>query len=58
MVRSFVVAVLSFVPAQDMARTGIPGQLEHFIAYAGSKSSRYSDMGGEMLCSHRFILEI
>jgi VanZ family protein len=29
-------AVLSLLPAQDMVRTGIPGQLEHFVAYAGS----------------------
>jgi len=28
--------VLSLLPAQDMVRTGIPGELEHFVAYAGS----------------------
>ena len=27
---------LSLLPAQDMVRTGFPGQLEHFAAYAGS----------------------
>ena len=31
-----LLAVLSLLPAQDMVRTGIPGELEHFIAYAGS----------------------
>ena len=31
-----LLAVLSLLPAQDMARTGIPGQLEHFVAYVGS----------------------
>jgi VanZ family protein len=31
-----LLAVLSLLPAQEMVRTGIPGQLEHFIAYAGS----------------------
>jgi VanZ family protein len=33
-----LLAVLSLLPAQDMVRTGIPGQLEHFVAYAGSAS--------------------
>src|SRR6516162_9431069 len=31
-----LLAVFSLLPAQDMVRTGIPGQLEHFVAYAGS----------------------
>jgi VanZ family protein len=31
-----LLAVLSLLPAQDMVRTSLPGQLEHFIAYAGS----------------------
>jgi hypothetical protein len=31
-----LLAVLSLLPAQEMVRTGFPGQLEHFIAYAGS----------------------
>jgi VanZ family protein len=31
-----LLAVLSLLPAQNMLRTGIPGQLEHFLAYAGS----------------------
>ena len=33
-----LLAVLSLLPAQDMVRTGVPGQLEHFLAYAGSSS--------------------
>jgi hypothetical protein len=33
-----LLAVLSLLPAQDMVRTGIPGQLEHFVAYARSAS--------------------
>jgi VanZ family protein len=33
-----LLAVLSLLPAQDMVRTGIPGQLEHILAYAGSAS--------------------
>jgi len=31
-----LLAVLSLLPAQAMVRTGVPGQLEHFVAYAGS----------------------
>jgi VanZ family protein len=31
-----LLAVLSLLPTQDMVRTGVPGQLEHFVAYAGS----------------------
>jgi VanZ family protein len=30
-----VLSFLSLLPAQDMVRTGLPGQLEHFAAYAG-----------------------
>jgi VanZ family protein len=33
-----LLAVLSLLPAQEMVRTGIPGQIEHFVAYAGSAS--------------------
>jgi len=28
-------AVLSLLPAQQIVRTGLPGRLEHFVAYAG-----------------------
>jgi VanZ family protein len=31
-----LLAVLSLLPAQDVVRTGLPGRLEHFVAYAGS----------------------
>src|SRR5437868_10968031 len=31
-----LLAFLSLLPAEDMARTGFPGELEHFAAYAGS----------------------
>jgi hypothetical protein len=31
-----VLAFLSLLPAPDMVRTGFPGRLEHFVAYAGS----------------------
>jgi len=31
-----VLGFLSLLPAEDMVRTGFPGQLEHFAAYAGS----------------------
>ena len=31
-----ILAFLSLLPAQDMMRTGFPGPLEHFAAYAGS----------------------
>ena len=30
-----VLGFLSLLPAEDMVRTGFPGQLEHFAAYAG-----------------------
>ena len=31
-----LLAVLSLLPAQQMVRTGLPGRLEHFVAYARS----------------------
>jgi VanZ family protein len=31
-----ILGFLSLLPAQDMVRTNLPGQLEHFAAYAGS----------------------
>jgi VanZ family protein len=40
-----LLAVLSLLPAQDMVRTGIPGQLEHFVAYAGSASIAIAGYG-------------
>jgi len=31
-----LLAVLSLLPAQEIVRTGFPGQFEHLVAYAGS----------------------
>jgi VanZ family protein len=31
-----LLAVLSLLPAEEMLRTGSPGKLEHFVAYAAS----------------------
>ena len=36
-----ILAVLSWLPGEDLPRTGLAGRLEHFIAYAGT-----SLMGG------------
>ena len=33
-----LLALLALLPAQNMVRTGMPGGLEHFVAYAGSAS--------------------
>ena len=30
-----VLAILSLLPDQQMMRTGLPGRVEHFVAYAG-----------------------
>jgi len=35
----------SLLPAQDMVRTGFPGQLEHFAAYAGSAAIAMAGYG-------------
>src|SRR6266436_6560296 len=40
-----LLAVLSLLPAQDMVRTGMPGQLEHFVAYAGSATIAIAGYG-------------
>jgi hypothetical protein len=40
-----LLAVLSLLPAQQMVRTGFPGRLEHFVAYAGSAANRRPDPG-------------
>ncbi len=40
-----LLAVLSLLPAQEMVRTGIPGQLEHFLAYAGSATIAMAGYG-------------
>ena len=41
-----LLAVMSLLPAKDMARTGLPGGLEHFIAYAGSAAGGYGASRG------------
>ena len=40
-----LLAVLSLVPGQEMVRTDLPGQFEHFIAYAGSAAIRTAGYG-------------
>jgi VanZ family protein len=40
-----LLAVLSLLPAQEMVRTGLPGRLEHFIAYAGSAAIAMAGYG-------------
>jgi VanZ family protein len=40
-----LLAVLPLLPAQDTVRTGIPGQLEHFVAYAGSTTIAIAGYG-------------
>ena len=36
---------LSLLPAQDMMRTGFPGKIEHFAAYAGSAAIAVAGYG-------------
>jgi VanZ family protein len=40
-----VLPVLSLLPAQHMVRTGFPGRLEHFVAYAGSAAIAMAGYG-------------
>jgi VanZ family protein len=40
-----LLAVLSLLPAQQMVRTGLPGRLEHFVAYAGSAAVSMAGYG-------------
>jgi VanZ family protein len=40
-----LLAVLSLLPAQDIVRTGLPGRVEHFIAYAGSAAIAMAGYG-------------
>jgi VanZ family protein len=40
-----LLAVLSLVPVEDMVRTGMPGEFEHFVAYAGSASIAVTGYG-------------
>jgi VanZ family protein len=40
-----LLALLSLLPAEDMARTGLPGEVEHFLAYAGSTAIAMAGYG-------------
>jgi hypothetical protein len=40
-----ILAVLSLLPAQNVVRTGMPGELEHSVAYAGSASIAIAGYG-------------
>ena len=40
-----ILAVLSLLPAQLMVRTGLPGLVEHFVAYAGSAAIAMAGYG-------------
>ena len=40
-----ILAVLSLLPAEQMVRTGLPGRLEHFVAYAGSAAIAVAGYG-------------
>jgi VanZ family protein len=40
-----LLAVLSLLPDQQMVRTGLPGRLEHFAAYAGSAAIAMAGYG-------------
>jgi VanZ family protein len=40
-----LLAVWSLLPAQEMVRTGLPGRVEHFIAYAGSAAIAMAGYG-------------
>jgi subtilisin family serine protease len=43
--RTSSLAVLSLTPAQDIVRTGLPGRVEHFVAYAGSAAIAMAGYG-------------
>ena len=40
-----MLAILSLLPAEEMVRTGLPGRLEHFVAYAGSAAIAVAGYG-------------
>ena len=40
-----LLAILSLLPAEEMVRTGLPGRLEHFVAYAGSAAIAMASCG-------------
>jgi VanZ family protein len=40
-----LLAILSLLPDQQMMRTGLPGRVEHFVAYAGSAAIAVAGYG-------------
>src|SRR5215472_10753979 len=40
-----LLAILSLLPDQQMVRTGLPGRIEHFVAYAGSAAIAVAGYG-------------
>ena len=40
-----LLAILSLLPDQQMVRTGLPGRLEHLVAYAGSAAIAVAGYG-------------
>jgi VanZ family protein len=40
-----LLAILSLLPDQQMVRTGFPGRVEHFVAYAGSAAIAVAGYG-------------
>jgi VanZ family protein len=40
-----LLAILSLLPDRQMVRTGLPGRLEHFVAYAGSAAIAMAGYG-------------
>jgi VanZ family protein len=40
-----LLAILSLLPDQRMMRTGLPGRVEHFVAYAGSAAIAVAGYG-------------
>src|SRR5689334_8344357 len=49
------VAVLSLLPAEEIVRTGLPGELEHFAAYAGSAAIATAGYGLDRSLPWRII---
>ena len=46
-----LLAILSLLPAEEIVRTGLPGRLEHFVAYAGLAAIAMASYGG-LICSN------
>jgi len=59
-----LLAILSLLPDQQMVRTGLPGRIEHFVAYAGSAAIAVAGYGASQgtqiiggFCLYAAILE-